>query len=62
MNYKEKLKTFIISSASSNSFNFDFMYQSVQKKVLVLLARVREKSHKGKQDLIVIDIKSDQST
>lgn len=55
-----KIKTFIAGSASTDSFNIDYVFEGFRQKVLVLLARIRKRIHDGKQDLIVIDIKPEQ--
>lgn len=59
---ERRIKIFIAGSASTDSFDFDCVFQGVRQKVLVLLARIRKKVHNGKQDLIVIDIKPEPKT
>lgn len=53
---ENRIKTFLSSSPPTDSFNFEYIDEGIERKTLVLLARIRSQIHPD-QDLFVIDIK-----
>lgn len=56
---REKVKAFLSAPTSTDSFNFICQYPKFAQRIIVLLAKIREKNFDAQEDLIIIDLKPD---